>query len=360
MGILIIICCLISFAGRNFLRSCTNLGFLNSFHERINILLYSLYFTLNLSSFSDSVFFKACAFNKGNTRKYLGNCTKNHWTRYGTRKYSTKSSVKEVKVLDIKTNETTNYPSIRKAAFALKEDVKSLNCHVISKSELGLNTLFKNQYLISVIGDKPEELSNSSYDRGITINIRDLPSNKLFVYNEDKQTLAYVLDNMVEACRTLTPKRCEKFSDSDLEKNKNIQHILRTINKGVLTRTEVGKFYLFKNPGYSTSLALVVWGLNLYSTVGSIFTKEERKMIKLPNYQFSVIIGVILSDGAFASSIRSVNKNLRFMQSLEKSGYVWFVFSILSHYCHRTPFLIKRVREEVKTFGVLYEIITVY
>lgn len=39
---------------------------------------------------------------------------------------------------------------------------------------------------------------------------------------------------------------------------------------------------------------------------------------KFPSYQFSVIIGVILSDGAFTTTHRSINKSLRFMQSLEK------------------------------------------
>lgn len=356
LGIFIIICCLIYSVGYplNFPVSCIKdpSGFLNIFFKLI--WLYSLYFTLNLSSLADSIFLRSCAFSIGNIRKYCfaGNCTKKHSTIYGTREYSTKSFVKEVNILDIKTNETTNYPSIRKAAFALKEDVKSLNSHVKSKSALGLNTLFKNQYLINIVTDKSEGLSNTSSAKGITINIQDLPKNKLVVYNEDKRTLAYVFDNMVEACRTLTPKRCEKFSDSDLEKNKNIQHILRTINKGNLTRTEVGKFYLLKNPGYSISLALVLWGSNLDSTVGSVFTKEERNMIKFPNYQFSVIIGVILSDGAFTSTKRSTNKSLRFMQSLKKSEYVWSLFSILSHYCNRNPYLVERVREGVKTFGL--------
>lgn len=77
--------------------------------------------------------------------------------------------------------------------------------------------------------------------------------------------------------------RCKNLSDSDLKKKKNIQHILRVINKGILIKTELGQFYLYKNPGYSTCLALVIWGSNLYSTVGSVFTKE-RNLIKLSNF----------------------------------------------------------------------------
>lgn len=44
--------------------------------------------------------------------------------------------------------------------------------------------------------------------------------------------------------------------------------------------------------------SLVVWGTNLTSTVGmGRFTKQVRDMIQLPNFQKSVIIGLILSDG---------------------------------------------------------------
>lgn len=45
---------------------------------------------------------------------------------------------KEVKVFDSKTNTTTSYPSIRKAASALNVEVKSLNRYINSKRELGL------------------------------------------------------------------------------------------------------------------------------------------------------------------------------------------------------------------------------
>ena len=43
--------------------------------------------------------------------------------------------------------------------------------------------------------------------------------------------------------------------------------------------------------------ALVIWGKNLTSSVGSgRLTKQVRNMIKLPPYQQSVITGLILSD----------------------------------------------------------------
>jgi hypothetical protein len=89
------------------------------------------------------------------------------------------------------------------------------------------------------------------------ISIHGLEKGKIFVYHPDKKTVAFVFDNCGQAARCLTPQRCMHFSDSELQKNKNLQHILRVINKGVLTLTEKGKFYFYKNPEHSTCLALV-------------------------------------------------------------------------------------------------------
>jgi len=85
---------------------------------------------------------------------------------------------------------------------------------------------------------------------------------------------------------------------------------------------------------------LVVWGTNLTSTVGEKFTRKELAMVKLAPYQYSVLIGLILSDGwlTFASKAHK-NARLGFKQSLSNSAYVWFVFNILSHYCSSSPHL---------------------
>jgi hypothetical protein len=42
--------------------------------------------------------------------------------------------------------------------------------------------------------------------------------------------------------------------------------------------------------------SLVIWGDNLYSTVGTKFYQNELNMVKLPYFIKSVIIGLILSD----------------------------------------------------------------
>lgn len=162
---------------------------------------------------------------------------------------------KEVKVFDHKTNKTTSYPSIRKAAIALNVDVKSLNRHLISNSILRSTLLYKKQYLITAKEFYSSESDSCAGDRDI--NLQNLLLNKFYVYHAD-MTLAYVFPSLVKIGRTLTPQRCKKFTDCELGKNKNMQHILRVINKRILTNTELGKFYIFKNPGYSNSLAIVV------------------------------------------------------------------------------------------------------
>jgi hypothetical protein len=108
----------------------------------------------------------------------------------------------------------------------------------------------------------------------------------------------------------------------------------------------------------SNSKDLVLWGENLPSTVGTgRFTNKEREMIKLPPYQKSVIVGLILSDGWLRFSSKThKNVHLGFMQSLAHSDYIWFVFSILSHYCDNLPLYRLRKRGDKSHWSI--EIVT--
>lgn len=65
----------------------------------------------------------------------------------------------------------------------------------------------------------------------------------------------------------------------------------------------------------------------------------------MPSYVRGVIIGLLLSDGYLRfSSSRSKNARLRIEQSQNNSGYLWFVFYILIHYCSCYPVYRKRTR----------------
>lgn len=92
--------------------------------------------------------------------------------------------------------------------------------------------------------------------------------------------------------------------------------------------------------------ALVIWGINLTSTVGEKFSLQELKMIQFPPYQYSVVIGLLLSDGWLTfSNVRAKNARLGFKQSVNNMSYVSFVFFLLSHYCSSMPSMSKgRVR----------------
>lgn len=101
-----------------------------------------------------------------------------------------------------------------------------------------------------------------------------------------------------------------------------------------------------KKLNISSCTDLVVWGKNLPSGVGwGRHTKQERNMIVIPAYQYSVIVGLLLSDGwLIIASSTSISPRLGFSQSLNRFKYVWFVFNLLSHYCENYPIIRERKR----------------
>jgi len=90
--------------------------------------------------------------------------------------------------------------------------------------------------------------------------------------------------------------------------------------------------------------ALVIWGTNLTSTVGIKFSLKQLAIVRLAPYQYSVIIGLLLSDGWLIIAKNRKNARLGFAQSAAHAGYFWFVFFILSHYCSSYPVVIIRTR----------------
>lgn len=128
-----------------------------------------------------------------------------------------------------------------------------------------------------------------------------------------------------------------------------------------LTLGTPARFIVNQNGGSNSNLHkvaagkdLVLWGSNLGSMLGvGRLTKVERYMIKLAPLQFSVIIGLLLSDGWLTlSSEKSLNARLGFKQSLNQSIYVYFVFNLLSHYCSSAPCLTSSVRNGKINYGV--------
>lgn len=115
--------------------------------------------------------------------------------------------------------------------------------------------------------------------------------------------------------------------------------ISNAANKRAYSSSQKPSLYSLTDSDFFECTDLVVWGENLPSSVGnSTLTKIEREMIKISPYQYSVIIGLLLSDGWLSfSNLRSKNPRLGFKQKLSNSEYVWFVFNLLSHYCGSYP-----------------------
>jgi LAGLIDADG DNA endonuclease family len=105
------------------------------------------------------------------------------------------------------------------------------------------------------------------------------------------------------------------------------------------------KYYSLPTFATEKTKSLVIYGSNLSSTVGIKFNRTQLAMVKLASYQYSVIIGLLLSDGWLTiASKTSKNARLGFQQSLAKVRYILFVFNILSHYCSNGLYFRKGIR----------------
>ena len=132
--------------------------------------------------------------------------------------------------------------------------------------------------------------------------------------------------------------------------NKNLSYYLPNLNisnKRNFSTSSNFQGKIKSNINISPCTDLVVWGENIPSGVGwGRHTKQERNMITIPSYQYSVIVGLLLSDGwLIIPSATHISPRLGFSQSLSHFKYVWFVFNILSHYLspRTSPVLGRRV-----------------
>lgn len=103
----------------------------------------------------------------------------------------------------------------------------------------------------------------------------------------------------------------------------------------------------------TTSKNLIVWGSFIGSSIGSgKLTRQVLEMYKLSNYQYSIVVGILLSDGCLIMGKGAVNPRLGFKQSLDKSSYVWNVFLILSPFCQSLPNLVVGKRNNKLLYGL--------
>ena len=100
-------------------------------------------------------------------------------------------------------------------------------------------------------------------------------------------------------------------------------------------------------------LSLVLYGSNLFSTVGSLrFTALERHLIKIPKSVLSVFIGIILSDANIQKLSKGGEARLQFKQKYGQFEYFFSVFFQLSHYCSRVPYTTKAILHKKLHYGL--------
>lgn len=105
----------------------------------------------------------------------------------------------------------------------------------------------------------------------------------------------------------------------------------------------------------SNKTSIVLFGSNLgplYNT--GKFSKNISKLIYLHPYYYSIVVGMLLSDGWLEKSSINSNTRFRFKQSINRADYVLQIFFVFSHYCFGIPYLTKSLRKGKLHYGLQF------
>lgn len=122
---------------------------------------------------------------------------------------------------------------------------------------------------------------------------------------------------------------------------------------------------------------LVIYGSNIETTnYLPFYTSIVRSMVNIPNKILYILVGLIISDGWIEySSKKNLNKSIfnkslnkkinyednlltkhncrfKFKQSIIHFEYIWHIYTILNHYCHRGPYKIKTILNGKPFYGI--------
>jgi F-type H+-transporting ATPase subunit a len=102
------------------------------------------------------------------------------------------------------------------------------------------------------------------------------------------------------------------------------------------------------------STSVVLWGSNLSSTSGLRYSDKLRNIVSLPPFIYSIIIGLILSDGWVQKGKFNKNARLGFKQSVIHTGFALWVYNLLAHYCQSLPHLVVTTLNGQEFFGICF------
>lgn len=114
------------------------------------------------------------------------------------------------------------------------------------------------------------------------------------------------------------------------------------------------KFSASHVKGKTECTDLVIYGSNLSSTLKYPgFSSKLRAVCQIPAHLNSIILGILLSDGWLYKN-KSSKTLLALKQSIKNFGYLWFVYTKLSHYCRYLPRVTTSNLNGNKKYGVVF------
>jgi hypothetical protein len=75
-------------------------------------------------------------------------------------------------------------------------------------------------------------------------------------------------------------------------------------------------------------------------------------MIFLPPFTYSIVVGLILSDGWLQKGKNNTNARLGFKQSIIHLSFALWIYSFLAHYCQSLPYSIKTTINGQVFYGI--------
>lgn len=275
-----------------------------------------------------------------NTHKFLPSEKNSHertfMTKVNNRTLNTLWISGSCRAYSTKVNFNTVFP------YGLSEENFSFNVNCSKNSKLKLDWRVRLDFIVKV----------HSKDSHILEDIKNsLNTGSILSYKESITLKIQALDPILKVIIPYFEKYPLKLKKTDFLWWKEVAYIKQ--NQEHLTPEGLAKIMKLQ----PSENQIVLWGTNLSSTVGlPTYSENVRNIVRIPANHQSVITGLILSDGWLSfGSKKNTNARLGFKQSLAHFGYFWFVFNNLAHYCNSIPTFSKGIRNETKTYALIFQ-----